>query len=116
MGFRGVTGSGASSGPWFPGDPNLTRGPELRGVGAGAAERGSATVGTDEERMAVSVRRRRDRLGWAHWLDGVAVLPFAAYFSVAPAVYPPLADSVNELAAFRGSRGTHIIWRYEHAP
>ena len=58
MGFRGVTGSGASSGPWFPGDPERSGGPGLRGVGVGAAERGSVAVGTDEDRVVVAGRRR----------------------------------------------------------
>jgi 4-amino-4-deoxy-L-arabinose transferase-like glycosyltransferase len=43
-------------------------------------------------------------LEWAHWLHGAAVPPFAAYFSGAPVVYPPvgaLADSVGGLAGAR---------------
>lgn len=88
------------------------------GVGVGAGVTGSAAVGADPDRVAVSVWRRRDRLDWAQWPDGAAMPPFAAYFSVAPTVYPSLAalaDSVGELAALPGSRGTHITWQYEHA-
>jgi hypothetical protein len=43
-------------------------------------------------------------LEWAHWLHGVQLPPFAAYFSGAPVVYPPvgaLADSVGGLAGAR---------------
>ncbi len=43
-------------------------------------------------------------LEWAHWLHGVPVPPFQAYFSGAPVIYPPvgaLADSVGGLAAAR---------------
>jgi 4-amino-4-deoxy-L-arabinose transferase-like glycosyltransferase len=41
---------------------------------------------------------------WAHWLHGMPVPPFPAYFSGAPVVYPPvgaLADSVGGLAGAR---------------
>jgi Dolichyl-phosphate-mannose-protein mannosyltransferase len=41
---------------------------------------------------------------WAHWLHGVPVPPFPAYFSGAPVIYPPvgaLADSIGGLAAAR---------------
>jgi hypothetical protein len=41
---------------------------------------------------------------WAHWLHGVAVPRFPAYFSGAPVIYPPagaLADSIGGLAAAR---------------
>src|ERR1700733_13267295 len=43
-------------------------------------------------------------LEWAHWLHGAPVPPFAAYFSGAPVLYPPigaLADSVGGLTAAR---------------
>jgi hypothetical protein len=43
-------------------------------------------------------------LQWAHWLHAVPVPPFAAYFSGAPVVYPPmgaLADSVGGLTGAR---------------
>jgi Dolichyl-phosphate-mannose-protein mannosyltransferase len=41
---------------------------------------------------------------WAHWLHGAPVPNFAAYFSGAPVVYPPVgavADSIGGLAAAR---------------
>lgn len=44
------------------------------------------------------------RLGWAHWLHDAAVPDFAAYFSGAPVLYPPLgtlASTVGGLAAAR---------------
>jgi hypothetical protein len=43
-------------------------------------------------------------LEWAHWLHGMPVPHFAAYFSGAPVLYPPigaLADSVGGLAGAR---------------
>jgi len=43
-------------------------------------------------------------LQWAHWLHAVPIPPFAAYFSGAPVVYPPmgaLADSVGGLTGAR---------------
>jgi hypothetical protein len=43
-------------------------------------------------------------LEWAHWLHGTPLPPFAAYFSGAPVIYPPiaaLADSLGGLAAAR---------------
>ncbi|MGO9161712.1 MAG: glycosyltransferase family 39 protein [Streptosporangiaceae bacterium] len=43
-------------------------------------------------------------LMWAHWLHGASTPSFSAYFSGAPAVYPPigaLADSLGGLAAAR---------------
>jgi hypothetical protein len=43
-------------------------------------------------------------LEWAHWLHGAPIPPFAAYFSGAPVVYPPLgalADSAGGLAGAR---------------
>jgi hypothetical protein len=43
-------------------------------------------------------------LQWAHWLHGTPVPPFAAYFSGAPVIYPPLgalADNLGGLAAAR---------------
>jgi hypothetical protein len=52
----------------------------------------------------------------AHWLRGAVIPPFASYFADVPVVYPPLADSVGELTGLRGSRGTSVIWQYEHTP
>ena len=43
-------------------------------------------------------------LEWSHWLHGTSVPPFAAYFSGAPVIYPPvgaLADSMGGLAGAR---------------
>jgi len=47
---------------------------------------------------------RAGHLEWEHWLHGAAVPPFAAYFSGAPVLYPPLgalADSAGGLTAAR---------------
>jgi len=88
MDFRGVRGSGASSGPWFPGDPERSGGPELRGVGAGTAERGSVAVGTDEDRVVVAGRRRhglgpaRHRVPFPAWWPLLAVLAVQAALSL----------------------------------
>jgi hypothetical protein len=43
-------------------------------------------------------------LEWSNWLHGVAIPPFASYFSGAPVLYPPLgalADSIGGLTAAR---------------
>jgi hypothetical protein len=43
-------------------------------------------------------------LEWSHWLHGTPIPPFAAYFSGAPVIYPPLgalADSLGGLVAAR---------------
>jgi hypothetical protein len=43
-------------------------------------------------------------LQWAHWLHAAPIPPFAAYFSGAPVIYPPvgaLADSVGGLTGAR---------------
>jgi 4-amino-4-deoxy-L-arabinose transferase-like glycosyltransferase len=43
-------------------------------------------------------------LEWAHWLHGMAIPEFPAYFSGAPVIYPPLAaaaDSIGGLVAAR---------------
>jgi Dolichyl-phosphate-mannose-protein mannosyltransferase len=43
-------------------------------------------------------------LEWSNWLHGTAIPPFAAYFSGAPVIYPPLgalADSIGGLVAAR---------------
>jgi Dolichyl-phosphate-mannose-protein mannosyltransferase len=43
-------------------------------------------------------------LEWAHWLHGMTIPQFAAYFSGAPVIYPPLAataDSIGGLVAAR---------------
>jgi Dolichyl-phosphate-mannose-protein mannosyltransferase len=43
-------------------------------------------------------------LEWANWLHGTPIPPFAAYFSGAPVIYPPLgalADSLGGLTAAR---------------
>jgi hypothetical protein len=47
---------------------------------------------------------RAGHLEWAHWLHGAATPAFAAYFSGAPVLYPPvgtLADSAGGLTAAR---------------
>jgi hypothetical protein len=59
-------------------------------------------------------------LQWAHWLHAVPVPPFAAYFSGAPVIYPPvgaLADSVGGLTGARVLSlvfmltATALLWR-----
>jgi hypothetical protein len=43
-------------------------------------------------------------LEWAHWLHGTPVPPFAAYFSGAPVVYPPLAALADSAGGLAGAR------------
>jgi 4-amino-4-deoxy-L-arabinose transferase-like glycosyltransferase len=44
------------------------------------------------------------RLEWAHWLHGGSVPDFAAYFSGAPVIYPPLAAAVGGVGGLAGAR------------
>lgn len=58
-------------------------------------------------------------LEWAHWLHGMAIPPFSAYFSGAPVIYPALAalaDSIGGLVAARALSllfmlgATALVW------
>ncbi len=44
------------------------------------------------------------QLEWAHWLHGGSVPDFAAYFSGAPVVYPPLAAVANNIGGLAAAR------------
>ncbi len=44
------------------------------------------------------------QLEWAHWLHGGSVPDFAAYFSGAPVVYPPLAAVANSIGGLAAAR------------
>jgi Dolichyl-phosphate-mannose-protein mannosyltransferase len=44
------------------------------------------------------------QLDWAHWLHGGSVPDFAAYFSGAPVVYPPLAAVANNIGGLAAAR------------
>jgi Dolichyl-phosphate-mannose-protein mannosyltransferase len=41
---------------------------------------------------------------WAHWLHGASVPPFAAYFSGAPVIYPPLGAAADSVGGLVGAR------------
>lgn len=41
---------------------------------------------------------------WAHWLHGASLPPFAAYFSGAPVIYPPLGALADSLGGLTGAR------------
>lgn len=43
-------------------------------------------------------------LEWAHWLEGVQIPPFAAYFSGSPVVYPPLGAIADSIGGLTGAR------------
>jgi Dolichyl-phosphate-mannose-protein mannosyltransferase len=49
-------------------------------------------------------------LEWAHWLHGVAVPPFAAYFSGAPVIYPPLGALADSVGGLTGARVLSLVF------
>jgi Dolichyl-phosphate-mannose-protein mannosyltransferase len=86
MGVRGGTGGGAPPGQWSPEDPDWSGGPALRGTGVGAAERGSALVGADEDQVVVSGRRGRGRGPARHGLRFPAWWPLLVVLAVQAAL------------------------------
>src|SRR5215475_4705301 len=59
-------------------------------------------------------------LQWAHWLHAVPVPPFAAYFSGAPVIYPPMGALADSVGGLTGARvlslvfmltATALLWR-----
>ena len=49
-------------------------------------------------------------LEWAHWLHGTPVPPFAAYFSGAPVLYPPVGALADSAAGLAGARILSLIF------
>jgi len=49
-------------------------------------------------------------LEWAHWLHGVAIPPFSAYFSGAPVMYPPLGALADSLGGLTGARVLSLVF------
>ena len=49
-------------------------------------------------------------LEWAHLLHGVPVPPFAAYFSGAPVIYPPLGALADSVAGLAGARLLSLVF------
>jgi hypothetical protein len=49
-------------------------------------------------------------LEWAHWLHGAPVPPFAAYFSGAPVIYPPLGALADSLGGLAGARILSLVF------
>lgn len=49
-------------------------------------------------------------LEWAHWLHGVAIPPFSAYFSGSPVMYPPLGALADSLGGLTGARLLSLIF------
>jgi len=47
---------------------------------------------------------------WAHWLHGAAVPPFAAYFSGAPVIYPPLGAVADSAGGLAGARVLSLVF------
>jgi len=47
---------------------------------------------------------------WAHWLHGVPVPPFAAYFSGAPVIYPPLGAVADSAGGLAGARVLSLVF------
>ena len=49
-------------------------------------------------------------LEWAHWLHGVAIPPFSAYFSGAPVLYPPLGALADSVGGLTGARVLSLVF------
>jgi len=49
-------------------------------------------------------------LEWAHWLHGVAIPPFSAYFSGAPVMYPPLGALADSVGGLTGARVLSLVF------
>jgi hypothetical protein len=49
-------------------------------------------------------------LEWAHWLHGAPVPPFAAYFSGAPVVYPPMGALADSVGGLTGARVLSLVF------
>jgi Dolichyl-phosphate-mannose-protein mannosyltransferase len=49
-------------------------------------------------------------LEWAHWLHGAPIPPFPAYFSGAPAIYPPLAAVADNLGGLAAARALSLAF------
>jgi Dolichyl-phosphate-mannose-protein mannosyltransferase len=49
-------------------------------------------------------------LQWAHWLHGAPVPPFAAYFSGAPVIYPPVGALADSIGGLTGARVLSLVF------
>jgi len=49
-------------------------------------------------------------LEWAHWLHGVAIPPFSAYFSGSPVIYPPLGALADSVGGLTGARVLSLVF------
>ncbi len=49
-------------------------------------------------------------LEWAHWLHGIAIPPFASYYSGAPVIYPPIAAAADSLGGLAGARVLSLVF------
>jgi Dolichyl-phosphate-mannose-protein mannosyltransferase len=49
-------------------------------------------------------------LQWANWLHGVAIPPFAYYFSGAPVIYPPLGALADDVGGLAGARALSLVF------
>jgi 4-amino-4-deoxy-L-arabinose transferase-like glycosyltransferase len=49
-------------------------------------------------------------LEWAHWLHGVPLPPFPAYFSGAPVIYPPLGALADSVGGLSGARILSLVF------
>jgi Dolichyl-phosphate-mannose-protein mannosyltransferase len=50
------------------------------------------------------------RLEWGHWLHGGLIPPFAAYFSGAPVVYPPVGAVADGVGGLAGARVLSLVF------
>ena len=49
-------------------------------------------------------------LEWAHWLHGVAIPQFSAYFSGSPMIYPPLGALADSVGGLTGARVLSLVF------
>jgi len=49
-------------------------------------------------------------LEWSHWLHGTPIPPFAAYYSGAPVLYPPLGALADSAGGLAGARVLSLIF------
>ena len=66
-------------------------------------------VGTDTAFVDEATYLWAGHLEWAHWLHGAPVPPFAAYFSGAPVIYPPLGALADGVWGLAGARVLSLV-------
>jgi hypothetical protein len=67
-------------------------------------------VGLDTAFMDEAEYLWAGHLEWSHWLHGGLIPPFAAYFSGAPVLYPPLGALADSLGGLVGARVLSLLF------